>query len=229
MPTIRCDKCDTECSDAAIRDGWCENCGKRIPEYLLQERKKPAAAGETESLPPGEVEFHIPFQTRLIAFLVLFGASIAAWFIPVWTLTHLLAGGHKFGEAIVAAVFGSVMGLILTSIAAARLRAGRIVVTDTEVRYTRPFLDALGPFLVTHVVPYKAVERFGFGFTPEDTDFFILSKAIPTILLRANGSVHRLILREYPDPGRILAAIRRRLMTPPESIVPGWLGLGKFR
>ena len=39
MPTVRCDRCDAACSDAEVRDGWCENCGKRLPEYLLHPAK----------------------------------------------------------------------------------------------------------------------------------------------------------------------------------------------
>jgi hypothetical protein len=228
VSAVRCDKCDAICSDAAVRDGWCENCGKRLPEYLLRQRVE-APAAEPEALPTGDVEFHIPFRTRLIAFLVLFGASLAAWFIPVWIVTHPSADARKRTEEIVVALGGGAMGLVVTSISLARLRAGRIVVGERELRHTRAFLGGLGPVVVTDVIPYASVVRFGFGFTPEDTDFFITPAAIPTVLLRAGGAVHRLVLKEYADAGRFLALLRARLNTPPETITPGWLGLGKFR
>jgi hypothetical protein len=227
VSAIRCDKCDVVCSDAAVRDGWCENCGKRLPDYLLHARGAEPAP-EPEALPTGDVEFHIPVRTRLIAFLVLFGASLAAWFIPVWIATHPSADARKRAEGIVVALSGSLMGLVVSSIALARLRAGRIVVGEHELRHTRAFLGGLGPVVVTDVIPYASVERFGFGFTPEDTDLFITPAAIPTVILRAGGADHRLVLKEYTDPYRFLALLRARLKTQPETITPGWLGLGKF-
>jgi hypothetical protein len=229
MPTIRCDTCDAELSDTAVRDGWCEGCGKRIPEYLLHERKKLAAEAEPESPPTGEVVFHTLLRTRLTAFVLLLAASGVAWFIPIWVVTHPTREVRKQTESLLGAVFGGLMGAVVTSVAFGRLLAGRIVVGERELRHTRPFLGGLGPFVVTDVIPFAAVERFGFGFTPADTGLVVLQQAIPTLLLRAAGVTHRLVLQEYPDPDRVLTALRRRLMTPPESIDPGWLGLGKFR
>lgn len=228
MPTPRCDRCDAELSDAAVRDGWCENCGKRIPDYLLHERKKPTAAAEPEPLPTGEVVFHIAFRTRLIAFLVLLAASGAGWFIPIWIVTHPSRDPRKQTEEIVAAVAGTGMGLVLTSIALARLLAGRIVVGERELRHTRAFLGGLGPVVVTDVIPFAEVERFGFGYTPEDTDFFVTPNAIPTVLLRARGSDHRFVLKEYDRVDRFLALLLARVKQRPETIRPGCLGLGAF-
>ena len=44
MAALRCQQCDQPLSSAEIQDGWCENCGKRVPAGLLSA----AARGEVE-------------------------------------------------------------------------------------------------------------------------------------------------------------------------------------
>lgn len=228
MPTIRCDQCDTELLDVAVRDGWCETCGKRIPEYLLRERAERPAPAEPEPLPTGDVEFHIPFRTRLTAFLVMIAASGACWFVPIWVVTHPTQQPAKQWEDVFAISLGGFLGLVSTSAALARLRAGRIVVGERDIRHTRAFLGGFGPFVVTDVIPFAEVERFGFGYTAQDTDFFVIPNVIPTVLLRARGVDHRFVLKEYDRVDRFLALLLARVKQKPETIRPGWHGLGKF-
>jgi len=168
MSAIRCDKCDAVWSADAVRDGWCENCGKRLPEYLLHARTSdPEPAAEPAPPPAGEVEFRSEFRPRLVAFLVLLAVAVVAGGVPVWIVTHPPSDPRKVGEATFAAVLCGSLGLVLLSVALARLRAGRLVVGDTEVRFTRPFAGGFGPFVVTDRIPFAAVDRFGAGFTPD--------------------------------------------------------------
>jgi hypothetical protein len=43
MSEIRCPSCDIVLSPGIIADGWCGECGKKIPEYLHTKRTNPAA------------------------------------------------------------------------------------------------------------------------------------------------------------------------------------------
>ncbi len=224
MSAVRCDKCDAACTEAEVRDGWCGNCGKRLPAYLLHPR-----AAEPDVPASGDVEFRSEYLPRLVAFLVLTAGAASAAFGPIWIATHPPQDPRKVTEAVVVAVFLGVMAVLVFSIALGRLRAGRLVVGEDEVRIDRPFAGGLGPFLVTDRIPFAAVERFGFGYTPEDTDLFVTPGSIPTVMFRAGGRDYRIVLKEYENPGRILRALQTRLKHPPETIVPGWLGLGKFR
>jgi hypothetical protein len=243
MPTVRCDRCDTVCPEAAVRDGWCENCGKRLPAYLLHQPPTDdapaAAAAEAEEeapVPAGDVEFRSAFSARLVAFLVLGAAGLAAAFGPVWIVTHPTRDPRKAGEDVFAAVLTGGVALVALSVAAIRLRAGRLVVGESEVRHTRGWLGGLGPVLVTDRIPYAAVERFGFGYIPEDADLFVTPRRFPTVMFRVgpcpgcpSGGDFRLPLKEYPDTPRIMKLLLARVGRPPELLLPGWHLLGKFR
>ncbi len=56
-PTARCPYCDHDFAAAEIADGWCEPCGRRIPEVVLKEvRPRPHFAPPPPPPEPTEAE-----------------------------------------------------------------------------------------------------------------------------------------------------------------------------
>ncbi len=37
LKTIKCPSCDVVLPDQELDDGWCESCGKKIPQFIYEE------------------------------------------------------------------------------------------------------------------------------------------------------------------------------------------------
>lgn len=104
MSAVKCPTCDSLLTDVALADGWCPECGKRIPAFargaLIPTRTDPPAASESDGMPAWLK------WTALI--LVLIAAAVAGW---MWSeVKH----GKRTGTAAIFPVAFSIVLSVVT-------------------------------------------------------------------------------------------------------------------
>ena len=218
MPSVRCDRCDAECSAAEVRDGWCESCGKQLPAYLLRPVKEKTTAADApdprgEPVGPAREVFDrtVLYRTGMWAMVALMTFVVAA---PPVVVLRNPPGLQKRTEAAIACVVGGAMGLLGLCVFLGQALTGRLVIDATELQYTRAPLGGLWPVPTTHHIPFDRIERYGFGVSELYADFSTVRTS--TVMLRVRPGFecppgdYRIPLDRYAKPDRILAVISRR-------------------
>jgi uncharacterized RDD family membrane protein YckC len=54
MPAVTCPNCEAALRDSDLAEGWCDNCGKKLPAFLLREKPE-ARRVPSASTPAGRV------------------------------------------------------------------------------------------------------------------------------------------------------------------------------